>query len=100
MAVIWRALIVAGGLWLGAVLSGGVAAQEPGIPGDILRDIAAAGRAAERAEATATTRPMEAWEMTRFAGDTATTTSLEAVAMTGSPATREPTGPTAVRAMM
>ncbi|MFP6688677.1 MAG: acyloxyacyl hydrolase [Alphaproteobacteria bacterium] len=55
MAVIWRALIVAGGLWLGAVLSGGVAAQEPGIPGDILRDIAAAGRAAERAEATATT---------------------------------------------
>lgn len=55
MAVIWRALILAVGLWLGASLSGGVAAVNAAAPGDILQRIAAAGSAADQAEASGTT---------------------------------------------
>ncbi|MDP7343422.1 MAG: hypothetical protein QF767_08745 [Alphaproteobacteria bacterium] len=55
MALIRRVLIVAGMLWLGAVMSGGAAAQESAVPDEILRQIAAAGAAAERAEAGAST---------------------------------------------
>jgi hypothetical protein len=55
MTVMWRALIVASLLWLGALSSGSLAAQESGVPNNILRNIAAAGSAAEQAEAGATT---------------------------------------------
>ncbi len=55
MTAIWRAVILAGALWLGATLSGGVAAQESTLGSDILPAIAEAGEAAERAEAGAST---------------------------------------------
>ena len=56
MAVVRRILLLTGALCLGAMLSGGVAAQDSG---SVLHEIAAAGRAADLAEARAATPSSE-----------------------------------------
>ena len=59
MAVIRRVLVLVSALCLGAILSGGVAAEDSGAQGNILRQIAAAGSAADLAEARPATPTSE-----------------------------------------
>jgi len=59
MVVIRRILVLAGALCLGAMLSGGVAAEDSSAQGNILHEIAAAGSAADLAEARTATPSSE-----------------------------------------
>ncbi|MDA0229570.1 MAG: acyloxyacyl hydrolase [Proteobacteria bacterium] len=57
--MIRRIMVLAGALFLGAMLSGGVAAQDSGAQGSILHEIAAAGSAADFADTRAATSSSE-----------------------------------------
>ncbi len=59
MVVIRRILVLAGALCVGAMLSGGVAAEDSSAQGNILHEIAAAGSAADLAEARTATPSSE-----------------------------------------
>jgi len=59
MAILWRVIIVAGLLGLGALSNGGAAAQDAAMPRGILSAIAAAGEAAHRVETSVSTPEFE-----------------------------------------